>query len=235
MKTVLLSLLCFLCIVCNGCSGGKKKDSLNEVKNEILDISETFNPNYNIVKIEDISYMDKGVKVSRILYRIKLPKGLSSIDIYDNFRYLTKKTYNEKGIRNISIFAYYPDDNVDSPYTIGMFEVDLSQNNNPNLIIADSYFNEDSITIKKNDTIILETKEEYNKETKKFQPAKRTKISDNPSDFTNCDYVPNGTEAKVVDVFKKRLTSDYTWISYKVYIAKLKKEVWVSDDCVSKK
>ena len=115
-----------------------------------------------------------------------------------------------------------------------MFEVDLTQDTKPNLVIADSYFKNESITIEKNDTIILETKEEYNKDTQKFQPAKRTKISNNPSDFTNCDYVPNGTEAKVVDVFRKRLTSDYTWISYKVYIEKLNKEVWVSDDCVKR-
>lgn len=232
MKTFLFYVLCVLSIL--GCSGSKKKVSISTAKDEILSIKETFSPDYKIINTEDISYKDNGVRVSRILYRITFPKGLSSTEIYDNFRYLTKKTYIEKGIRNISIFAYYPDDNMNSPYTIGMFEVDLAQDTKPNLVIADSYFKNESITIEKNDTIILETKEEYNKDTQKFQPAKRTKISNNPSDFTNCDYVPNGTEAKVVDVFRKRLTSDYTWISYKVYIEKLNKEVWVSDDCVKR-
>lgn len=234
MKTVLLSVLCFLCIVCDGCSGGKKKDSLNAVKNEILNISETFNPNYNIVKTEDISYIDKGVKVSRILYRITLPKGLSSTDIYDNFRYLTKKNYEENGIRNISIFAYYPDDDINNAYTIGMFEIDLAQDDMPKLVIADSYFKAEKALIEKGNFVVLNTKTEYDTNTRKFIETQRTKISNNPSDFNDCDYVPNGTEAKVTDIFSKRLTSDYTWVSYKVYISKLNKEVWVSDDCITK-
>lgn len=234
MKTFLLFIFYISCVLFAGCSGEKKKMSSGVVQNEIFNLEETFVPKYNIVQTEDISYKEEGIRIARILYRVTFPKGLSYTDIYDSFRYLAKKTYDEKGIKNISIFAYYPDDKIDSPYTIGMFEANPAQDNNPKLIIADSYFKEDSIQIEKGNIIVLNTKEEYDKKAGKFIAAQRTKISNNPSDFNDCDYVPNGTEAKIVDIFRKRLTSNYTWISYKVYIKKINREVWVSDDCVKK-
>lgn len=230
MKNFLFAVITILSIY--GCSGKQQKAPQENMAHEILSIEDTYSPKYKIVKAEDISYKDRGVTVARILYRVTFPKGLSSTDIYDSFRYLTKKTYEEKSIRNISIFAYYPNDDVESAYTIGMFEVDLSQDTEPKFEISNSYFKEEKELMKKGDVVALITKEEYDKKTKEFVPAKRTKISNSPSDFTNCDYIPNGTEAKITDVFKKRLTSEYTWISYKVYIAKIKKEVWVSEYCV---
>ena len=124
---------------------------------------------------------------------------------------------------------------INNAYTIGMFEIDLAQDDMPKLVIADSYFKAEKALIEKGNFVVLNTKTEYDTNTRKFIETQRTKISNNPSDFNDCDYVPNGTEAKVTDIFSKRLTSDYTWVSYKVYISKLNKEVWVSDDCVTKK
>ena len=94
------------------------------------------------------------MKISRILYRIVFPKGLSSTDIYDNFKYLTKKNYEENGIRNISIFAYYPDDDINNAYTIGMFEIDLAQDDMPKLVIADSYFKAEKALIEKGNFVV---------------------------------------------------------------------------------
>lgn len=231
MKKILFILLIILSF--NGCSGKQQKTPNGSVSNEILSIEATYSPKYKIVKTEDISYKDRGVTVPRILYRVTFPKGLSSTDIYDSFRYLTKKTYEERDIKNISIYAYYPNDDVKNAYTIGMFDVDLAQDMEPEFTISDSYFRQEKTTLKKGDMVILSTKEEYDKKTKEFIPTKRTKISNSPSDFTDCDYIPNGTEAEIIDVFKKKLTSEYTWVSYKVYIPKIKKDFWVSDDCIT--
>ena len=231
MKIFLIFSILFL--ILEGCSGGKQNAEI--ANKELFNLDEAFVPRYKVVKTEDISYKERGVKISRILYRIVFPKGLSSTEIYDNFKYLTKKNYEENGIRNISIFAYYPDDDINNAYTIGMFEIDLAQDDMPKLVIADSYFKAEKALIEKGNFVVLNTKTEYDTNTRKFIETQRTKISNNPSDFNDCDYVPNGTEAKVTDIFSKRLTSDYTWVSYKVYISKLNKEVWVSDDCVTKK
>lgn len=231
MKNILIVLVAILLL--GGCSSKQQKSLHGSISNKILSIEDAYLPKYTIIKTEDVSYKDRGVTVNRILYRVTFPKGLSSTDIYDSFRYLTKKTYEELDIRNISIFAYYPDDDVNNAYTIGMFDIDLTQDAEPEFVISDSYFKNVKDLLKKGDVVVLNTKEEYDKTAKEFIPAKRTKISNNPSDFTNCDYIPNGTEAKIVDIFKKRLTSEYAWISYKVYIPQIKKEVWVSDDCIT--
>ena len=136
MKIFLIFSILFL--ILEGCSGGKQNAEI--ANKELFNLDEAFVPRYKVVKTEDISYKERGVKISRILYRIVFPKGLSSTDIYDNFKYLTKKNYEENGIRNISIFAYYPDDDINNAYTIGMFEIDLAQDDMPKLVIADSYF-----------------------------------------------------------------------------------------------
>lgn len=99
MKIFLIFSILFL--ILEGCSGGKQNAEI--ANKELFNLDEAFVPRYKVVKTEDISYKERGVKISRILYRIVFPKGLSSTDIYDNFKYLTKKNYEENGIRNISI------------------------------------------------------------------------------------------------------------------------------------
>lgn len=202
---------------------------LNKAEDNTLKLDPAFKPKYSTIKQQDISY--SGYK--RYTYRVKFPTGLSKEDIQNTFTYITKKAISQN-IVDVTIFAYYLDDDENGAYTIGKYEYKDSEKK-PSIIINDSYFIKESNIAKVGDIVVFDTKEEYDRALQGFRVTDRTRVSNEAKDFSDKKYMPNGTEGEVIEIDKARLINGEVLITYKVRIKKGNKIVWVSADNVIKK
>lgn len=238
MKNLILSLACFILV---GCEKNIR---------DIIPVSSSFEPSYSVVENTDISI--NSAQMLRV--KIILPKQLSETEIIDNCRSFVISNYDITGIRNVTMFAYNNESEINGPYTIGIYEFcpygDWNRTNEDvkndayreNYKINQSYFKSQTATTSYTQNpgvgskIVLNTEREWSFKKQEFISAKTTKLSNNPTDFSD-DYIvkiKNGTKATIVDVYSK-ITGEYEWIAYKVELSD-KKTGWVlSDDIIETK
>lgn len=97
-----------------GCGGVSIEDK--------LPLPDDFEPSYQIVKKEDISYKYDGLDIFRYSYRIIVPSYLSEKNIKNNCRHLVRTEQQHTAARNVSIFVYYNASEITGSYTVAMYE-----------------------------------------------------------------------------------------------------------------
>lgn len=215
----------------------------NNIENAITFFSESTTPSYRIAKHENLDIKINGDIVKRVQLRIILPKDLSIEEVVDNFRFAALDFNKEINYNAISIMAYYNENEINGQYTIGMYELcpygNWSRSTEKASIekykesydIHKSYsdqINNNNIEI--NRVVSLNRKEQWDRNSQKFIKSTTAKMFDNPTNMGDEFLIKefrNGTKAKVIDVFEKRLSGGSMWRSYKININGI--EGWVSE------
>lgn len=231
MKIVVKLIVVLLMIFqAQGCINTQKKrvvDNDNSVEcssfKEKFPIPNDFTPVYQIASFEDLSYMYGGHKIDRHQYRIILPRGLSEEDIKLNMRHLAMQKHAQIGVKNLSILAYRDKNEINGAYTAALYElcpygkweqtnVKFSEESyEENFIVSSTYSQNDKFS--KGQKVTLNSETEYDRKKQEFVAATKTKVSSEPSNFSdeNIRWIKNGTPGVIIDIFRKP-----HWIAYKV-------------------
>lgn len=229
-KVVELIVVLLAIIQAEGCVNTQKKrmvDTENRAESssfeEKFPIPNDFSPVYKDISFEDLSYIYGGNKIDRHQYRIILPRGLSNHEIKSNMRHLAMHKYKQLGVKNLSILAYKDKSEINGAYTAALYELcpygKWEQTNvkcsnesyEENFIVSPTYSQYDKFT--KGQKVKLNSETEYDRKKQEFFAATKTKVSSEPSNFSddNIRKIKNGTTGVIIDIFSKP-----HWIAYKV-------------------
>ncbi len=212
------------------CNSGSDKGTTTAVKktiDEMVKIPTYFMKNYSLEKEEDLSHNG----IVRTQLRITVPIGLSKYDIENNIKNAVIECYKKTESDGISVLVFEKGDNIESAYSVAMGEFapmgnwSLVQTNAAlstfklKVEYKDAYFNPKSQTFKKGGSIKLYQEKAGSRAERKMVKVTSVPLSKSAREWTDefiIVKISNNTSAKIIDIYKEKLTDGSEFIRYRV-------------------